>query len=173
MLLSKELQDKILKLLIEAGLVDAIQVKKAYAEVRKSGQPILAVLTKKKLVTDDCLQHAMAVATKTQYVDLRNIRFDREKLARIPQEVAQRQEAIPIDEKDGVLVVAVLDTTNIQRVDYLSTLTGRPVKVILTSKAGIATQPRPVRFLNCVSFLYMPHFTVLRPDLPAGCREQQ
>ena len=124
MLLSKELQDKVVDLLVEDGLVDANLVRRAYLEVQKSGQPILAVLKSKKFATDDCVQHSTAIVTKTPYVDLRNIRFDREKLAVIPQEVAQRQRAIPLEERDGVLIVAVLDVTNIQRTDYLSTLTG-------------------------------------------------
>ena len=118
MLLSKELQDKVVDLLVEDGLVDANLVRRAYLEVQKSGQPILAVLKSKKIATDDCVQHATAIVTKTPYVDLRNIRFDREKLAVIPQEVAQRQRAIPLEERDGILIVAVLDVTNIQRTDY-------------------------------------------------------
>lgn len=137
MLLSKEMQDKVVDLLVEDGLVDANLVRKAYVEVQKSGQPILAVLKSKKIVTDDCVQHAIALVTKTPYVDLRNIRFDREKLAVIPQDIAQRQRAIPIEERDGVLIVAVLDVTNIQRTDYLSTLTGRPIRSVMTSDAGI------------------------------------
>ena len=137
MLLSKELQDKVVDLLVEDGLVDANLVRRAYLEVQKSGQPILAVLKSKKIATDDCVQHATAIVTKTPYVDLRNIRFDREKLAVIPQEVAQRQRAIPLEERDGVLIVAVLDVTNIQRTDYLSTLTGKPIRSVMTSDAGI------------------------------------
>lgn len=137
MLLSKEMQDKVVDLLVEDGLVDANLVRKAYLEVQKSGQPILAVLKSKEIATDDCVQHATAIATKTPYVDLRNIRFDREKLAVIPQEVAQRQRAIPLEERDGVLIVAVLDVTNIQRTDYLSTLTGKPIRSVMTSDAGI------------------------------------
>ncbi len=137
MLLSKEMQDKVVDLLVEDGLVDANLVKKAYLEVQKSGQPILAVLKQKNIATDDCVQHATAIVTKTPYVDLRNIRFDREKLAVIPQDVATRQRAIPIEERNGVLIVAVLDTTNIQRTDYLSTLTRKPIKSVMTSEAGI------------------------------------
>lgn len=137
MLLSKEMQDKVVDLLVEDGLVDANLVRKAYLEVQKSGQPILAVLKSKEIAMDDCVQHATAIVTKTPYVDLRNIRFDREKLAVIPQEVAQRQRAIPLEERDGVLIVAVLDVTNIQRTDYLSTLTGKPIRSVMTSDAGI------------------------------------
>src|SRR5574344_812302 len=101
MLLSKELQDKIVNILVEDGLVDVVLVKKAYNEVSKTGQPILAVLKSKGIVSDDCVQHATAVATNTQYIDLRNIRFDRELLLNIPQEVAKRSKVIPLQVMNG------------------------------------------------------------------------
>ena len=85
MLLSKEQQDSVVNLLVEDGLVDAALVKKAYTEVQKSGQPILAALKAKNLAADDAIQHATAIVTKTPYIDLRNIKFDKEKLLKIPQ----------------------------------------------------------------------------------------
>ena len=137
MLLNKELQDKIVSLLVENGLVDAGLVKKTYNEVAKSGQPILAVLRSKNIATDDCIQHATAVVMNTPYIDLRNIKFDKDKLLKIPQDVAQRSKVVPLDEQNGQLVVAVLDTSNIQRMDYLSTLVKMPIRAMMTSEAGV------------------------------------
>ncbi|MCQ2570946.1 MAG: GspE/PulE family protein [Candidatus Saccharibacteria bacterium] len=137
MLLSREQQDSVVKLLIEDGLVDAALVKKAYEEVEKSGQPILAAIKHKKLASDDIIQHATAVVTHTPYIDLRNIKFDKEKLLKIPQEIAERQKVIPLELQAGQLVVAVLDPTNIQRIDYISTLVKMPVRAIMTSEAGV------------------------------------
>lgn len=137
MILSKEQQDKVVDLLVAYGLADVNAVKKTYTEVMKSGQPILAALKSKNIATDDCISHATAIVTKTPYVDLRNIRFDKMELLKIPQEVAKRSKTIPLKEKDGMLLVAVLDTSNIQRIDYISTLVKMPVKTIMTSEAGI------------------------------------
>ena len=44
---------------------------------------------------------------------------------------------MPLNQKDGQLYVAVLDPSNIQRVDYITTLVKMPVKVVMTSDAGI------------------------------------
>ena len=137
MLLNKELQDRIVSLLVENGLVDAGLVKKTYNEVAKTGQPILAVLRSKNIATDDCVQHATAVVLNTPYIDLRNIKFDKEILLKIPQEVAERSKVVPLAEQNGQLVVAVLDTTNIQRMDYISTLVKMPIRTVMTSEAGI------------------------------------
>ena len=137
MLLNKELQDKIVSLLVESGLVDAGLVRKTYNEVAKTGQPVLAVLRSKNIATDDCIQHATAVILGIPYIDLRNVRFDKDKLLKIPQDVAQRSKVVPLDEQNGQLVVAVLDNSNIQRMDYLSTLVKMPIRTMLTSEAGV------------------------------------
>ena len=137
MLLSKEMQDKIVSLLVENGLADAGLVKKTYNEVAKSGQPILAVLRSKGIATDDCVQHATAIVLNVPYIDLRKIKFNKEKLLIIPQDVAKRSRVVPLDEQNGQLFVAMLDNTNIQQIDYLSTLVKKPIRSMLTSEAGV------------------------------------
>ena len=137
MLLNKELEDKIVDLLIDDGLVDSGLVQNAYNEVRKTGQPILTVLKNKNIADDDRIQHATAVVLKIPYVDLRNIRFDRKKLLKVPQDVAERSRIVPLGERNGQLVVAMLDTSNVQRMDYISTLVNMPIHAVLTSEAGI------------------------------------
>ncbi len=137
MLLTKEQQDKVLQLLIEDGLIDVQMAKKAYVEAQKNGQPVLAVVKAHSLSTDDAVQRATAAVIKTPYLDLRNIKFDKEKLLKIPREIAERHKIVPLDVVKGRLYVAVLDPTNIQRMDYISTLVKLPVFPIMTSEAGI------------------------------------
>ena len=137
MRLNKKTEDEIVALLVEDGLVDGALVQSTYKEVAKTGQPILASLKTKGIVDDDRLQHATADVLKVPYVDLRNVRFDRQKLLKIPQEVAERSRMIPLDERNGQLVVAMIDTSNVQRMDYLSTLVNMPVHGVMTSEAGI------------------------------------
>ena len=137
MLLTKEQQDSILKLLIEDGLIDSSLAQKAYVEAQKNGQPVLAVAKAHNLATDDAIQRATAMVIKTPYIDLRNIKFDKEKLLKIPREIAERHKIVPLDVVKGRLYVAVLDPTNIQRMDYISTLVKLPVFPMMTSEAGI------------------------------------
>lgn len=137
MLLTKEQEQSVVKLLIEDGLVDAGLAQKTYNEATQSGQPVLAALRSKNVASDDIIQHATAVVTKTQYIDLRNIKFDKEKLLAIPQDDAKNHKVIPLGEKDGMLYIAVIDPTNIQRIDYIATLVKMPVHPMMTSEAGI------------------------------------
>lgn len=137
MLLTKEQEQSVVKLLIEDGLVDSSLAQKTYSEAEASGQPVLAALKSKGVASDDIIQHATAIVTKTPYIDLRNIKFDKDKLLKIPQDTAKAHKVVPLGEKDGQLFVAVIDPTNIQRMDYISTLVKMAVRPMMTSEAGI------------------------------------
>ncbi|MBQ3310413.1 Flp pilus assembly complex ATPase component TadA [Candidatus Saccharibacteria bacterium] len=136
-LLTKDAQEKVVKLLVDEGLVDADQVQAAEQEVAQSKQPILATLTAKKLVSDDIVTHATAVVMGVPFVDLRNVRMDQEVLLNLPRDVAERSMVVPLGEVNGQLVVAMLDVSNVQSTDYLATLTGKPIRAVMASENGI------------------------------------
>lgn len=137
MLLSPDLQDKVLTLLAEDGLVEMTSAQEAVREANSNGQPVLAVLKNKNLASDEAIQRATAQILNVPYIDLRNVRMDEEALHLVPQEVAERARMVPVGKKNGELVVAMLDTTNVQKLDYLTSLVSMPVRAVMTSAAGI------------------------------------
>ena len=136
-LLSRETQEKIVELLIDEGLVDVDVVKKTQVEATQAKQPIMTALATKKIITDEMIAHATAVVMGVQYFNLKNVRIDQEILLNLPQEVAERTLTVALGEKNGKLVVATLDVTNIQAIDYLSTLVKKPIKAVMASEEGI------------------------------------
>ena len=136
-LLTKEAQEKVVQLLVAEGLASAEAVKQAQAAVAKSKQPILAYLTSQGIVNDEAVTHATAVVMGVPYVNLNNIRMDQEVLLNLPKEVADRSMVVPLGELNGQLVVAMLDVSNVQATDYLSTLTRKPIKAVMASEGGI------------------------------------
>jgi len=136
-LLTKDGLDRVIQLLVNEGLVDATAVAQVQAEVVQTKQPLVATLSSKGLITDEMLAHATAVVMGVPYADLRGVEMDQNVLALLPFEVAQRSMVVPLGESNGQLVVAMLDVGNIQSVDYLSTLTGRPVRAVMASNGGI------------------------------------
>lgn len=136
-LLTKDGLERVIKLLVDEGLVAAADVSAVQQEVAQTKQPILAVMQAKGLVSDEMIAHATAVVTGVPYVDLKNVRMDQNVLALLSLEVAERSMAVPLGESNGQLVVAMLDVGNIQSVDYLSTLTGKPVRAVMASTEGI------------------------------------
>ena len=136
-LLTKELQEQVVKLLVSEGLVSAEQVQEAQTEVLKTHQPILALLTSKKITDDETISHVTAAVLKVPYVNLNNVRMDQEILTLIPHEVAERSTVIPLGEKGGAIYVAMLDAQNVQSTDYLSTLVQKPVRAVMASEVGL------------------------------------
>lgn len=136
-LLTKDGLDRIIALLVGSGLVDPAEVQRVQAEVAQNKRPLLEALQAQNLVTDEMIAHATAMVMGVPYVDLKNVEMDQKVLELLPLEVAERSMVVPLGENNGQLIVAMLDVGNIQSVDYLSTLTGKPVRAIMTSNAGV------------------------------------
>lgn len=136
-LLTRETQDKVIKLLVAEGLASAEKVKAATEEAERAKQPLIAYLTSKGIINNEMVAHATANVLGVQYVDLKNVQMDREVLLNLPQDVATRSMMVPVGDLNGQLVVAMIDVTNVQATDYLATLTGRPIKAVMSSEEGI------------------------------------
>ncbi|MBO7720723.1 type II/IV secretion system protein [Candidatus Saccharibacteria bacterium] len=136
-LLTRETQEKVVKLLVNAGLADPALVKSAQDEIVKTKQPLIAHLLSKKVINTEMVAHATARVIGVQYVDLKNVTMDKEMLLNLPQDVASRSMVVPVGENGNQLIVAMIDVTNVQATDYLATLTSRPIKAVMSSEEGI------------------------------------
>lgn len=136
-LLTRDIQDKVVKLLVDEGLADAVLVRNVQEEASRTKQPIMAMLVSKNVVSNELIAHATAVVMGVPYVDLKNVQIDQEILLNIPQDVAERSMVVALGEQNGALVVAMVDVTNVQATDYLSTLVQKPIKAIMSNEEGI------------------------------------
>lgn len=136
-LLTKEGLERVIGLLINAGLVDRADVERVQQEVAQTKRPLIETLEAQGLVTDEMIAHATAITMGVPYVDLKNVKMDQAVLTLLPLDVAERSMVVPLGETNGQLVVAMLDVGNIQAIDYLSTLTGKPVRAVMTSNSGV------------------------------------
>ena len=135
--LTEELEQKVTQLIVEEGLADPSEVTRVTELANKDGKPLLAMLVSESVVSQDIVVHVTAVAQGVRYVNLKNVRLDQNILLWLSSDVARRSMAIPLGERDGQVYVAVLDASNIQMVDYLTTLLKKPVKVVVASEDSI------------------------------------
>ena len=136
-LLTKDIQERVVALLQEEGLLDAEKVAALRQSVEASKQPILAALISQKLTTSETITHATASVMKVPYVNLKNVKIEQDVLLNLPQDVAERSMAVPLSVADGRLTVAMLDVTNVQATDYLATLVKKPIRTVMASEDGI------------------------------------
>ena len=136
-LLTKDIQERVVALLQDEGLIDAEKVAVLRQSVAASKQPILAALISQKLTTSETITHATASVMKVPYVNLKNVKIEQDVLLNLPQDVAERSMAVPLAVTDGRLTVAMLDVTNVQATDYLATLVKKPIRTVMASEDGI------------------------------------
>jgi len=136
-LMTPEIQEKLLTLLQEEGLVAHDQIEAVKTESASSNKPVLALLTEKGTVDDELLTHATAHVSGVPYVNLRNSIIDEKILNLLPEDIAERFMAVPLAEVQNRLAVAMIDANKRQAVDYLANRIQRPLKVFMASEESV------------------------------------
>lgn len=136
-LITNDIQTKLSKLLSEEGLVSRDVVESALSESAKNNQSLIAYLLENNIVDNEILIHAISHVSGIPYVNLTSATINQDILEVIPIDIAERNMAVPIAEVQNRLAVAMLDATNVQAVDYLSSLIQKPLKVFMASQESI------------------------------------
>jgi type IV pilus assembly protein PilB len=136
-LLTSDIQEKLINLLIDEGLVTQDVLRTAEAASASQTKPLLALLTEQHIVDDELLTHAIAQVSGVPYVNLSNSLIDQNVLTLLPEDIAERFMAVPLAEVQNRLAVAMIDANNVQAVDYLANRIQRPLKVFMASESGV------------------------------------
>src|SRR5690606_5850898 len=114
------------------GLERSLQpraVQQARVEAEKSGRPLEAVLIERGLVSRAAFFEALGSAAGVPAFDLATgkIRFGDAQL--VPRELAESKQLLPVDRRDGRLVVAMADPEDVFTRQQVSSLTGMEIDV--------------------------------------------
>ncbi|MGB2787300.1 MAG: ATPase, T2SS/T4P/T4SS family [Candidatus Saccharimonadaceae bacterium] len=135
--MTSEIQEKLIALLVDEGLVERSAIDEAEIVSAQSGKPLLSVLASEGTVDDELLTHAIAYVSGVPYVNLTNSVIDQSILSLLPSDIAERFMAVPLAEVQNRLAVAMIDANNVQAVDYLANRIQRPLKVFMASESGV------------------------------------
>ncbi len=136
-LLTDDIQEKLITLLVEEGLVESSVIEAAKAESAKEGKPLFSILTDEDSIDDELLTHGIAQVSGVPYVNLASTMIDQNILTLLPEDIAERFMAVPLAEVQNRLAVAMIDANNVQAVDYLANRIQRPLKVFMASESGV------------------------------------
>lgn len=136
-LLTDDMHEKLVKLLVDEGLVPAETIQLAETTAAKTNKPLFGMLTEQNIVDEELLTHAIAQVSGVPYVNLSNTLIDQNILSLLPEDIAERFMAVPLAEVQNRLAVAMIDANNVQAVDYLANRIQRPLKVFMASEAGV------------------------------------
>lgn len=135
--LSPVTQQAVEDLLVADGVITGDNLAQIKKKATAGSKPFFATLLDEGHVSDEQLTKALSKANKLPYVNLSQARIDSKILELLPQEVAEHYMAVPLGEMQNKLVIAMLDASNIQAVDFLSKKINRPLKVYAASESGI------------------------------------
>jgi type IV pilus assembly protein PilB len=136
-LLTDDIQEKLIKLLVDEGLVSLSVLDAAKAESAAVNKPLFSLLSEQEIIDDELLTHAIAQVSGVPYVNLANTIIDQKILTLLPEDIAERFMAVPLAEVQNRLAVAMIDANNVQAVDYLANRIQRPLKVFMASESGV------------------------------------
>lgn len=136
-LLTDDIQDKLIQLLIEEGLVEKAVIDAAMQRAAEESRPLFTLLSEEGVVDAELLTHAVAHVSGVPYVNLKGSFIDQNILSLLPSEIAERFMAVPLAEVQNRLAVAMIDANNVQAVDYLANRIQRPLKVFMASEESV------------------------------------
>lgn len=136
-LLTQEAEQRIIELLLNEGLADRNLINSIHQQIGAENKSLLSELINRKIINESMVARATAAILGVPYVELKNITIDQEILSKIPGDASSRVLAVALGEKDGMLNVAMVDVTNVQATDYLSSLVNRPLRIWMSSERGV------------------------------------
>jgi hypothetical protein len=128
------------ELLIEAGIIDEMQLKSALGHQRQWGVRLGQALVDMKLATEPDIVNALAQrhGFEVARLDALEAYAHQQALGLVPCEFAVRNNVFPMQADTSTLTVAMSDPSNLAVVDELRFRTGRRVKVTIGGDHEIA-----------------------------------
>lgn len=132
-----ETKKRLGELLVEAGIIQDVQLKKVLEEQKKRGGRVGEILVELKIISEHDLALYLAKHLNIPFVDLEKHMVDRDAARLIPQEMARRLIAIPIASDEAGLVVAMADPLDIFCLDDIRKTTEKDIRQVVASRTGI------------------------------------
>jgi type IV pilus assembly protein PilB len=125
-------------ILCEAGLISPDQLKKALEEHRLStGKRLGEILIQLKIATESAIARTLSSQLGFQYVDLLTVPVEPEAIARIPESLAKKHQAIPVSIEDSLLRVAFADPLDYESIRDLGFSSGCTIRPVIATRKDI------------------------------------
>lgn len=129
-------KSKLGDLLIEANLLTKEQLQIALDYQKKTGLQLGEILEKLGLVKEDDILNYL-VSQQIETIDLENIVIPRSLVKKIPFQLIERYNIIPIGIKDDTLTIAMSDLTDDEAIEQVQLLTNLNVNIVVATASGI------------------------------------
>ncbi len=125
------------ELLVRENVISVAQLKKAQEEQRKSGGRLGSSLIKLGMIEESELTSFLSKQYGVPAINLSDIEIDKDVIALVPKEVAEKHNLVPINRSGSTISVAMSDPSNIFAVDDIKFITGYNVEVMVASEQAV------------------------------------
>ena len=127
----KENRKKIREILVEAGLIDKIQLIKALGEQKQWGGRLCSIIANLGFADEESISAALGKQLNQKCVSFDNIEIPPAILKLVSLETARKYNIIPIELKNKVLTIAISDPLDLNTLDELGFRLGLMIKPVL------------------------------------------
>jgi type IV pilus assembly protein PilB len=121
--------------LVQAGLITQDQMEEALTEA--GDRSLATVLVDKGFADEVAIARAVAEQLGLTYVDLGIYEIDPNCATMLSSDLARRYKVIPVNLKDGELVVAMSDPANIFAIDDVRIVTGYEIRPVVATESDL------------------------------------
>jgi type IV pilus assembly protein PilB len=124
-------------ILVMKGVVSQDKINALMARTDGREKRIGEILMAEGLITEDILAKTLAEQRDLRFIDLTDFRIQPQFFERIPVDLMQRYQFVPVEDTGETLVVALADPNNIVAIDDLEMIIARPLEVCVSTASGI------------------------------------
>ena len=129
--------ERLKSFILDAGLVAEEKIDEAIKISKKNGKRLKDVLVEQKLIDADKMRQLYSHILGIPFVDLEKEIIPREILQIIPEPIAKKHKIVAFKKTGTELKVAMLNTEDIQTIDFIRKKTGLKISPCVTSEKGI------------------------------------
>lgn len=127
---------RLARVLERAGAIEPERLGLALQEHEESGDPLDEVVLRRGDITEEKLLDVLAEAFATRVVPLPET-VTPEVIALLPPDIAFRHVVLPLERRDGTLVVAGADPTDLAALEDIKVVTGLDVELVLARRVEL------------------------------------
>jgi len=123
--------------LVQDGVLSEADARSAQAEAAKDKRPIQKYLAEKKLVNSTQLASAFSLEFGLPLFDLSAMDLSQSLASLIPEDLANKQQALPLQRHGGKLFVAIADPTNSDALDAVKFASNSIVEPVVVAEEAL------------------------------------
>ncbi len=125
------------KILVERGVISPEQYHEADSVARETSTNVSDALVKLGHATADEVMEALATVHRLRYIDLAKVEIPESVVELVPESVARENKILPLEERDGRLVVLMSDPSDVDTLEKLRFILNRDVSIALAPRTRI------------------------------------